>query len=233
MQKIINLITMKILFNHIPKTGGLYLNSLIQEVYDKKILITHEKTLIETEDYNYIYFHTWAPTYINLKKILIDNNLKYNFSFCFIRHPIDIFYSAFSWLKLLNTEYINYYHGSNEEMVNNEMQNKKFSNINCLIDFLESKKNTFIKDYIFPNDIFLFTEFDLFDYVFNYEDYNKALIFLSEKINLPVSNLKLDHKNLTNEIDKSYKLDFLNELFKQSIKKYEIIKKNKSYKFDD
>ena len=45
----------------------------------------------------FIHYHDWLPEKFDFKKIIKNINIK--FSFCFIRNPIDIFYSSFYWCK--------------------------------------------------------------------------------------------------------------------------------------
>jgi hypothetical protein len=179
----------------------------------------------EIKDNTFIHYHDWHAEKFNFKKIKKLFNI--NFSFCFIRNPIDIFYSSFYWCK-------------DEEAIKNfefETNNHKISvNINDvntphdLIDILNKHEGAIIKEKHFINKIFLNNDFNDYNIIFDYKYYESSINFLIKEFKWNKEPRINNYKDISVSygksqlIDKNYKFEFLNSFFSPSINIYENLK---------
>jgi hypothetical protein len=242
---------MTILFNHLPKTGGLFLGEIffknfesclicgqgISEIQGKK----HKeiKYDISEEDYKLnheiIYYHHWEPWKYNLNQFVADNNLKFDTSFTLIRNPIEMFYSGFFWIKTLcdtnqisETGFINSYFY--QLMVLSDAKNP-----HMLIDYME--KNNIKFDEVFPNYIYRHNDFELIEKIYLYSDVFNNLNCFFEDLNIDFKNFyfidykefktKYDSYGKSKSINKNYKIDYIKNVLKISFNVYENLIKTK------
>jgi hypothetical protein len=228
---------MLIFFNHFPKTGGthLFYNYIFgnenvifldEDRYCKSI-VEYQLNNMRKNKNNFLYYHDWLPQYDRLASLKKHLNFKQDFSFCFIRNPIEIFYSAFIWIKKeLNLSFDYAFKEWNS-------LNLDYKNFDCpydLIDLIEQHYNKINIKTIFPNNLFIYNDFSEYDLIFDYEDLEKNICLLTSEFNFEKRMTPLEGKKLyesygmTKMIDKSYKLDFVQKFLYPSMVVYENLK---------
>ena len=236
-----------IFFNHLPKTGGLFfLKNYIEPNFENIILHFKDINLLLYKNYNeqlskiniklnhdtFIHYHDWLPEKFDFKKIIKNINIK--FSFCFIRNPIDIFYSSFYWCKdeSIITSFLFKTIDSTTDI---NIDINDVNNPHDLIDYLDNHQKEIVLNEFFINKIFQNNNFNEYNIIFDYKNYISNINFITNQFKwISMSNVQ-NYKEISpsygksKNIDKSYKIEFLKKFLEPSIEVYTSLQ-NKIYK---
>lgn len=242
---------MTILYNHLPKTGGLFLGKIFSENFESCLICGHGTSMIDgkkyketkynilEQDYKFnhemIYYHHWEPWKYSLNQFITDNNLKFDTSFTLIRNPIEMFYSCFFWIKALcDTNQISET-GFLDSYFYQLIISSNAKNPHMLIDYME--KNDIQFDQVFPNYIYMHNDFKLIEKVYLHSNVFNNLNCFFEDLNINFKNFsftnysefKKNYKSYgkSKSIDKNYKIDYIKNALKISFDVYENLIKTK------
>lgn len=224
---------MKIIFCHIPKTGGTSmkqlfskLNRIILDNYDfresKKINYKINMSFPDesSKEIKYIHVHEWVP----YKMFETIYPKKQDYTFTIIREPISLFYSVYHHIKK----------NINDFTESHELKQKNPMFINLIINTRDIKQyidyildiGYLFKDQILPIGYYDITFLEKMKFVGIFEKMEETINKIENDL-----NIKLDrtHKNTGNyKKEFEYRKEELSNFFKNEIKIYDLYLKRMS-----
>lgn len=214
----------KILFFHLPKTGGLSIKDAFVKVYNhvflesytflapKSFYMFYQNTL-KTKDqdpYKFIYIHEWTTQ----NPFSFIHPRKDDFCFTIIRHPINLFYSLYYYIKQGGSEEspTPILHGLPHQMIKSSQSIKQY--IDWVLDY-----GYIIKDCILPIGYYNNDILSKMTYVGIYEDMQTTISVLDTSLGI---KLDLPHLNVGKyDKDYTYRRAELEEFFNNEIQLYD------------
>lgn len=198
----------KIIFVHIPKTGGQSIESMFDFKEGKQNFFCRIENELKTIEY----------THYTLEMLKKEINVNLFFSFSFIRNPYERLVSQ-------------YFFRPKDGPFFKRLNLKKFSFEDFIVGLQQYKmtylyENFYFECHIMPQYKFLIdTNLKSVDFIGRYENYNKDIEFLMKNLKI---DSKLIHKNKTNHND--YRFYYNNEtkkiveyLYKKDLEKFSYI----------
>lgn len=205
----------KFIFIHIPRNGGSSIIEYLADKLGKDVLNTDS---VSCKKNGNVYLND-IDSHIKMKDLMkyLDLNYKNYFKFCIVRNPLDRLISLYKFYK-----YGFIWNNKDTTGSANNVTFKDFIhnnvNLNNKISIFSQNKHKYVNQYDWISDD---DDKLLVDYIGKYEDFKNTLEFISNKINIDITNINHINKNKGVHEKIEYDISIINtikEIYKKDYK---------------